>query len=67
VPDRGHSAKDFLKIKKYIMPSATDLALGKDVFAECRLTGARQKLDLGFLPSAKGGHSAEKALRVKVT
>jgi hypothetical protein len=41
------------------MLSATDLALGKDLFAECRLTGARQKLDLGFLPSAKRGHSAK--------
>jgi hypothetical protein len=49
VPDRGNSAKIFLKIKKYTLPSAPDLALGKDVFAEYPLTGTRQNLDLGFL------------------
>jgi hypothetical protein len=35
------------------LPSATDLALGKDLFAECRQTGTRQTLNLGFLPSAQ--------------
>jgi hypothetical protein len=41
--------KDFLKIKKYALPSALDPALGKDVFAECPLISTRQRLDLGFL------------------
>jgi hypothetical protein len=50
--DRGHSAKNFFKILKYILPSAKDLALGKDLFVECRQTGTRQILNLGFLPSA---------------
>jgi hypothetical protein len=40
--------KDFLKIKKFTLLSAPDLALGKDLFAECQLTGTRQRLDLGF-------------------
>jgi hypothetical protein len=34
------------------LPSAADLALGKAIFAECRLTGTRQNLNLLFLPSA---------------
>jgi hypothetical protein len=41
--------KDFLIIKKFTLLSAPDLALGKAVFAECPLTGTRQRLDLGFL------------------
>jgi hypothetical protein len=49
VPDRGHSAKIFFKIKKYTLPSAFDLALGKGFFAECLSVGTRQRLDLGFL------------------
>jgi hypothetical protein len=36
-------------IKKYILPSALDPALGKDLFAECPLTSTQQSLPLGFL------------------
>jgi hypothetical protein len=38
----------FLKIKIFTLPSAPNLALGKDVFAECLRTGTRQSLYLGF-------------------
>jgi hypothetical protein len=51
VPNREHSTKIFL-IKKYILPSAPDPALGKDLFAECPLTCTRQSMSLEFLPSA---------------
>jgi hypothetical protein len=55
--------KDFLKIKKFTLPSAPDLALSKDVFAECLLSGNRQRLDLGFLKIlcrvSKRGHSVK--------
>jgi hypothetical protein len=40
--------KDFLKIKIFTLPSAPDLALGKDFFAECQQSGTRQSLHLGF-------------------
>jgi hypothetical protein len=40
--------KDFLKIKIFTLPSAPDLALDKDFFAECLQTGTRQSLYLGF-------------------
>jgi hypothetical protein len=52
VPAIWHSAKNCLKILKYILPSTADLALGKDIVAECRLTGTRQNINLLFLPSA---------------
>jgi hypothetical protein len=40
--------KDFLKIKIFTLPSAPNLALGKDVFVECLRIGTRQILYLGF-------------------
>jgi hypothetical protein len=46
--------KDFFLILKYVLPSARSRALGKDGFAECQLTGTRQRSVLGSLPSAKG-------------
>jgi hypothetical protein len=46
--------KDFFKILKYALPSARSRALGEDGFAECQLTGTRQRSVLGSLPSAKG-------------
>jgi hypothetical protein len=52
VPAIWHSAKNFLKNLKYILPSTADLALGKDIVAECRLTGTRQNINLLFLSSA---------------
>jgi hypothetical protein len=46
--------KDFFLILKYALSSARSRALGKDGFAECQLTGTRQRSILGSLLSAKG-------------
>jgi hypothetical protein len=43
--------KDFFLILKYVLPSARSLALGKGGFAECQLTGTRQRVFLCSLPS----------------
>ena len=51
VPAIWHSAKIFFLILKYVLPSARSLALGKGGFAECQLTGTRQRVFLGSLPS----------------
>jgi hypothetical protein len=53
VPAIWHSANIF-KILKYSLPSTRSRALGKDGFAECQLTGTRQRSILGFLSSANG-------------
>jgi hypothetical protein len=43
--------KDFFLILKYVLPSARSPALGKGGFAECPLTGTRQRFFLCSLPS----------------
>jgi hypothetical protein len=44
VPVSRHSAKCILKFLKSALPSARDLALGKDGFAECQVRGTRQNV-----------------------
>jgi hypothetical protein len=46
-PRSGTRQRFFFNLK-YSLPSALDLTLDKDVFAECRLTSTRQRSDVGF-------------------
>jgi hypothetical protein len=46
-----HSAKTFLKILKYSLPSVISLALGKVFFAEGQLADTRQRIFYNPLPS----------------
>jgi hypothetical protein len=50
---RSGTWQRFFLILKYALPSARSRTLNKDGFAECQLTGTRQRSVLGSLSSTK--------------